>query len=305
MKIAHTVKREVGEAIRWLDKYSKPRPETTGDLEGDSYFQAAFNGAVDGLYVFGPVGAAFTAGSAAVGMGVRKATDNKALGIASAMASGAALAGLLVGVVAGGPVLVPVVTGALMGGYQVLRGDKSSKIRDAGNGSLLSAPFLPGPARMVGGMAGMMAAHCKTTKGKLAAGALTGMATAGALTLLVAGAGAVAPALLAGGLAGAVGPFFGPRFSQVFRNLAQDFGKPIDKLMQKLRPDHQPGEHTSKAALLAGTVPAAFVKEGIRGMVLSKGSLPNAMIGGAKEAIRQVHVVMSQKDPEPKPPQAK
>lgn len=296
------VRDTIGDAIHWLDEYSKPRPDTSGNLKGDSFFQAAFNGAVDGLYVFGPFGAAFTAGAAALGVGVQQVKPEKRwLGPVVGSLAGAGLAAGL-GAVAftGTPLILTVATGALLGGFEVFKSNADSKIRDSGNGAMITAPFLPGAARMSGGLAGMIGAHAKTKKGKMLLGAATGAATAGALTAL--SGGGLIPALAIGAVAGAAGPWFGPRYSQFFRNLAADFGKPVKKLYEKIhppKPDNDP-KVKGKYFQLVGTVPAAFIKEGVKAMVLSNGSVSSAAIGGVKEAVRQVAVVIQQKDPDEK-----
>ncbi|MBI3925363.1 MAG: hypothetical protein HY319_07490 [Armatimonadetes bacterium] len=35
-------------AVDWFDRYTSPRPETAGNLEKPSFFQAIFNGGADG-----------------------------------------------------------------------------------------------------------------------------------------------------------------------------------------------------------------------------------------------------------------
>ena len=135
-------------------------------------------------------------------------------------------------------------------------------------------------------------------------GAATGAALGAGLAAIGYAPVSLAMAALGSGLAGAVGPFIGPRFSQFFRNLADDIGSGVATLLYKTGILDKPLE--DKAANAIGSVPAAFVKEGMRGFQLSDGGLMGFVVGGLMESAQQAQIALfSKKEDEthdPRPP---
>lgn len=278
----------IREGLRRVDAYTSPRPETSGNLEQPSYFQAAFNGAVDGLYMFGPIGLVTGSAPAVLGIAVQKRAG-QAAGIAVGTLSGAAV-GAAVAATLGGPlgVAAGAVGGGLLGAFETFRGHTESESRDCANASMLSSLFLNGPVKMAAGLAGMAGGAAQRPLTKALIGAAVGAALGAGMAAAGLGTVSVATAAAVSGVTGAVGPFFGPRFSQFFRNLADDIGHGVTKVGHKLGLSEE-----GRLARAIGTVPASFVKEGLRGFLYSDGSLKGLLVGGVKESVRQVHIALS------------
>lgn len=285
-------RRAMKKAVDWVDRYTSPRPTTSGNFRRASYFQASMQGAAEGFYLFGPTGIVTGAGSAALGVAVGRKTGKRALGVLAGCAAGAALTAGLVGLF-GSPVTsaAALVGGGLVGAFQTIRADSESRVRDSGgNATLISAAFLPGPAKMAGGIGASLASRIESKPLKALAGAGAGAALGAGLAAIGFTPVGVATAAVGGGLAGALGPFFGPRFSQFFRNLAEDIGKGVDRLGQKVGLLSKP--LPEKTANSVGSVPSSFLKEGLRGFIYSDGSLVGFLVGGVMESIQQMHIAV-------------
>ena len=218
----------IGKAIRWLDDYTKPRADTAGNFKQASYFQAAFQGGSEGFYLMGPAGIAAGGASALTGAFVQNKTGSQVAGLAAGTAVGAGL-GAAVGALTGMPLFGAAMVGGLVGSFQTIRAHGESKIRDSGgNATMISAFFVPGPAKVAGGIGAAMGARMESRWAQALVGAASGAALGGALAAIGYAPVSIATATLGSALAGAAGPFIGPRFSQFFRNLAQDTGRVLD-----------------------------------------------------------------------------
>lgn len=296
-KPARKVKNAAKTAIDAVDKYTSPRPDTEGSFEKASYFQACFTGMTEGMYIMGAPGLVVGAVPAGIGVAVNNKTGKPFLGVLAGIASGAAL-GAAAGALTANPagVVGMAVTGGILGAMETYRGDANGRTRDsAGNANMVSALFVPGPAKMAGGIG---AATGSKVKGKFKQAAV-GATVAGVLggTLAAVGFAPVSiPIAVAGcAMAGAVGPSMGPRFSQLFRNLASDIGKGVKKLGKKLgffKKDDAKEKRTQNAI---GSIPAAFLKESLRGFALSDGNIPKMLLGGVTESLEQIHIFIKQK----------
>jgi hypothetical protein len=289
-------------AIRFVDEYTSPRDGTAGNFEHPSFFQGTFNGGADGFYLFGLSGVLTGAGAAGCGIAVQRWTGSQVAGVVAGTLVGAAL-GVGASVVLGhGMTPASAVGGALLGGFETLRGDSRAVNRDANN--LLSAFFMSGPAKMAAPLGSMIGMHCKTTSSRMIVGGLTGAALGAAVAAAFPSGTGVAAAAAISGLCGMVGPFFGPRLSQLLRNAAQDVGKGLSWVGQKLghAPSTTPKGPPSKLMTVVGTVPVAFCREGIRAFFISGGSLQSVIVGGLKESVQQIQIVVSAK-PEARHPQ--
>jgi hypothetical protein len=292
----------IGKAIRWLDDYTKPRADTAGNFKQASYFQAAFQGGSEGFYLMGPAGIAAGSASALTGAFVQNKTGSQIAGLAAGTAVGAGL-GAAVGALTGMPLFGATMVGGLVGSFQTIRAHGEAKIRDSGgNATMISAFFVPGPAKVAGGIGAAMGARMESKWAQALVGAASGAALGGALAAIGYAPVSIATAAIGSAVAGAAGPFIGPRFSQFFRNLAQDAGRGISHLLVKTGIVDKPLEDKTAGAL--GSVPAAFLKEGMRGFQLSDGGLSGFVVGGLMESVQQAQIALfSKKEEEPKPPQ--
>ncbi|MEW6280278.1 MAG: hypothetical protein AB1758_16740 [Candidatus Eremiobacterota bacterium] len=288
-----TATNPIKRAVRWLDEYTSPRANTAGNFKEANYFQATFQGATEGFYLMGPMGVLAGAGSAVAGSFVQNKTGNQLLGVLTGTAMGAGL-GAAAGAFGGTALGTAAILGGLLGGFQTIRSHGQSSIRDAGgNATMISAFFMDGPSKIAGGIGAAAGAKCKNPWAKALMGAAVGAATGATLAAVGFAPVSVTMAAAGCGLAGAVGPFFGPRFSQFFRNVAEDAGMGIDKVQSSIT-DRPMSEKTRNAV---GAVPAAFVKEGLRGFMYSDGGLSGFIIGGTMESIQQAHIMFfSQKE---------
>lgn len=290
----------VRRAVEFADTYTSPRPETAGNLGSPSYFQAAFNGAADGFYVFGPLGIMTGAGAAACGIAVHSWTGHQWMGVVAGSLVGS-IAGMMVGArtTLGAPTLLgSAVGGALLGAYETLRGDSVARCRDSA--TITSAFFLPGPAKLAASLGSMVGSHCESTTAKVLVSAAIGTAAGVAVAAAIPGGAGMLAAGIISGLSAAAGPFIGPRQSQLLRNLSADVGKGLQKVGQTMGIVH-PGaapRHSrwSKAAAVLGTIPVSFAREGVHAFFTSDGSLAAVLFGGIKESARQIHIVLTQKD---------
>lgn len=293
MKVASTPtapRNPLKKAIKWLDDYTKPREGTSGNFKEANYFQATFQGATEGFYLLGPAGVVAGAGAALTGSFVQNKTKSQVLGVLSGTATGAAL-GAAVGALTGNPLANAAIVGGILGGFQTIRSHGLSEVRDSGgNATMVSAFFIPGPAKVAGGFGAAAGARMESPAAKALVGAAVGAATGAGLAAIGFAPVSVTTAAIGSGVAGAIGPFFGPRFSQFFRNLAEDAGKGLVWVGEKVGlVKNEPSENVSNAA---GAVPAAFIKEGLRGFMYSDGGLAGFIIGGAMESIQQAHIML-------------
>lgn len=295
---AHKVVDTLKAGIRWLDDYTSPRPHTAGNFAKASYFQSALQGGTEGFYLLGLPGVLTGAGSAMLGVCLDRATrGRKWVSIPAGAVAGAAGSAAVAALV-GGPMGIPAaaIAGGLLGAFQTFRADARSAVRDAGgNATMISAAFLPGPAKMAGGLGAAVGAQLKSRPLKALVGAATGAALGAGLAAVGFAPVGVATAAAGSALAGALGPFVGPRFSQFFRNLSEDLGKGAEKLAHRLGWTH--GNLDEKVRNAAGSVPSSFVKEGLRGFLFSDGSPVSFLLGGVMESLQQAHIMLFQESP--------
>ncbi len=278
-------------AVKWLDDYTSPREGTSGNFKEANYFQATFQGATEGFYLLGPAGALAGAGAAVGGSFVQNKTQSQVLGVLTGTALGAGL-GAAAGALVGNPLGRAAILGGILGGFQTIRSHGLSEVRDSGgNATMISAFFVPGPAKVAGGFGAAAGARMESPAAKALVGAAVGAATGAGLAAIGFAPVSVTTAAIGSGVAGAIGPFFGPRFSQFFRNLAEDAGKGLVTVGEKVGLIKKEVSENGRNA--AGAVPAAFIKEGLRGFMYSDGGLAGFIIGGAMESIQQAHIMMA------------
>lgn len=293
--------------LRWLDEYTRPRAHTGGNFEKASLFQAAFQGGTEGFYLWGLPGVAAGAGSAMTGVLVQNKTNSQLAGLITGTAVGAAT-GFVIAQITGNPMAIA--NGAVLGLFQTVRAHGESRVRDAGgNATMISAGLaglgISGPTKIGGGLGavagvriGDKLAQTEFLKDKpglqkvvtASVGAASGAAAGAALAAIFNPPVGMATVIGLSAAAGAVGPFFGPRFSQFFRNLAEDLGKGVEKLLPG---DKELGSKTRNAV---GSLPASFIKEGIRGFQYSDGGLAGFILGGVMESVQQAQIALFSKD---------
>lgn len=290
--------------IKWLDDYTSPRPHTAGNFNGASLFQAAFQGGTEGFYLWGLPGAAAGAASALGGATAQNKSGSQILGLVTGTGVGAA-AGYVIGLYTGNPGAVA--NGALLGLFQTIRAHGESRVRDSGgNATMISAFGVDGPAKLGGGLGavagvrlGSQLAETEFLKDKpkmqklvtAVIGGATGAAAGAVLAQVFNPPGGLATIMAYSAAAGAAGPFIGPRFSQFFRNLAEDIGKGIEKVL--------PTEVDEKKRNALGSLPASFIKEGIRGYQYSDGGLSGFVLGGIMETVQQAQIALFAKEEKP------
>ncbi len=290
------IKEKAKNALEAIDRYTKPREATAGNFEKASYFQACFTGATEGFYVMGPPGIVVGSLSGAVGVMTTNLTGKTFIGVASGVTMGIAI-GAALGAI-GGPasLLTGAIGGGLLGAMETFRGNPDSKTRDGGgNANMISAMFVPGPAKMAGGIGSAVGTRMKSDTAKAVVGGLTA-ATIGGVLAAVGFAPVSIPVAAAGcAAAGVLGPFLGPRFSQLFRNLSNDLGNLIEKGGKKLGLIKEDGSMNVKAKNVIGAIPSSFIKEGLRGFALSDGNIGKMLLGGVMESFEQAHIFLTQK----------
>ena len=279
-----------------VDRYTSPREETGGDFEKASYFQACFTGSTEGLCVMGVPGIFVGAGSAAMGVAVTNKTGSQAAGVAAGIATGAAT-GAAIGAVVGGPMGIAggAIAGGILGAMETFRGNPSSATRDAaGNANMISAPFVPGPAKMAGGIGSAVGSKMESKMAKSVVGGTVAAAVGGTLAAIGFAPVSIPVAIVSCAAAGVLGPHLGPRYSQFFRNLSNDIGKGLTKVGQKLGIVSKDSDG-GKAKNVIGAIPSSFIKEGIRGFALSDGSISKMLIAGVMESVEQAHIFLKSK----------
>ncbi|MBI3929322.1 MAG: hypothetical protein HY319_27495 [Armatimonadetes bacterium] len=283
----------LGKALHWVDSYTSPRPTTAGNFAEASYVQALLQGAVEGAYLQGWSGGLIGGGSALLGTLVDQKTRNPWLALASGAVAGAAF-GSAVAAATGAPLAGAIVVGSLTGAFQTVRSTALSRVRDAGgNATMVSAMFVPGPAKVAGGIGAAIGARMNSRPAQALVGAASGAALGAALAATGFAPVSIPAAAAGSALAGAVGPYLGPRFSQFFRNLAEDAGKGLSKLLQVTGIRKQPLDDMTGNAV--GSAPSSFIKEGLRGFMYSDGSLIGFLIGGVMESVQQAHIMFFSK----------
>jgi len=285
----------LGKAVKWLDDYTRPRQETTGDLQQNSYIQPMFHAVPGGFAFMGMQGIGIAAGASLAATAVGRQTKSRTLTFAAGAATGAALAAGL-GALTGSLGPAAIVGGGLLGGVQAFRGDKAASVRDAsGNATLISGLFLPGTSKIAGAVASGVGASLGTKSPLIqsAVGAGTGAALGFGLAAMGLAPGGMALTVGMSALAGGIGPLFGPRFSQGFRNLAQDSGQAAVKGLEKLGVPK--GAVNEDVANGIGSFPSQFIKEGLRGFVNSDFQISGMLVGGAVESFELIELFWEQK----------
>ena len=282
-------------ALGWLDNYTRPRAATSGDLDQNSYIQPMFHAVPAGFAFMGMKGIASAALASVAATFVDRKVHNRALAFAAGATVGA-LATAALGSLSGPAGMVEIVGGAMLGGVQSFRGDRTAEVRDAsGNATLISGLFLPGTSKIAGAVASGVGASLETASWRTQAlvGAATGAALGVGLSALgLSPAGMVTTAVVSAA-AGGIGPLFGPRFSQGFRNLAEDSG---GWATQGLRKAGVPEEKLSEdVARGIGSFPSQFLKEGLRGFINSDFQVSGMLVGGFVESLELVELFWEQK----------
>ncbi len=282
-------------ALGWLDRYTKPRPGTDGDLAENSYIQPMFHAIPAGFAFMGFEGVAVASGASLLSTLVARQTDNRGLALAAGAAFGALACAGLAGL--HGPVgVAQVASGALLGGVHAFRGDKAARVRDAsGNATLINGLFLPGTSKLAGAIGSGVGACLDDAPvwKQVTVGAATGAALGGALAAL--GQAPAGAALTVGlsALAGGVGPLFGPRFSQGFRNFGLDSGLAANRALRKLGvPEEKLNEELANNI---GAFPSQFLKEGLRGFINSDMQVSALFVGGLVESAELIALYAEQK----------
>jgi hypothetical protein len=289
----HDGKECIDEAVDAVDEYTQPREYTGGNFDDSSYIQASLSGVTEGLYIMGAPGLVVGTIPAMIGIAVENKTGSHKLGVAAGAASGLTI-GAGIGFTMGGlPGAAAMgTTGTLLGTIQTMRGSSNAKTRDgAGVGRLISAPFIPGPAKLAGGIGAAVGSRMENKKaqalvgGAVAASIAAGLATFGFAPVTVPVAAGVSFA------AGALGPVLGPRYNQLFRNVSSDVGDLIkEKTGQEERLEKEGGENVKNAI---GSIPTTLAKEGITSFLLSDGDPAKMLTGGAVKTLQTAHVFLS------------
>ncbi|MCD4783104.1 MAG: hypothetical protein K8T10_04645 [Candidatus Eremiobacteraeota bacterium] len=296
-KAGKKVVEKVKDGVEFIDDYTSPREETAGNFKKASYFQACFTGATEGFYVMGLPGVAMGAVPAAVGVAVSNKTGKESLGVVAGVISGAAV-GAGVGAIVTGPagVVAGAITGAILGAMETFRGSSKSETRDGGgNANMISAPFIPGPAKMAGGIGSAIGTRMKSKTAKSVVGGIAAAAIGGTLAAIGFAPVSIPVAIAACGAAGVLGPIMGPRYSQLFRNLSNDIGKLVGKAAKKIGLVKEGKDMDPNKKNIIGAIPSSFVKEGLRGFALSDGNIGKMLLGGVMESIEQAHIFLTQK----------
>lgn len=282
-------------AIGWLDRYTKARPSTGGDLDQNSYIQPMFHAIPAGFAFMGMQGIAVGAAASLAATFVDRKLDSRVLAFAAGAATGAATAAAL-GSLTGPLGVAQIVGGALLGGIQSFRGDKDAAVRDSsGNATLISGLFLPGTSKLAGAVGSGLGACLEDQPvwKRMAAGAVTGAALGGALSAIGMAPAGMGLTVALSALAGGVGPVFGPRFSQGFRNLGNDSGRMANNGLRKLGvPEEKLSEDLANQI---GAFPGQFLKEGLRGFINSDMQISGMLVGGAVESFELIELYWEQK----------
>lgn len=281
--------------IGWLDRYTRPRPGTDGDLEQNSYIQPMFHAIPAGFAFMGLEGVAVASGASLVSTFVARKTDSRALALAAGAAFGAATCAGLASLT--GPVgVAQIVGGTLLGGMHALRGDKASSVRDSsGNATMINGLFLPGTSKLAGAIGSGVGACLEDAPAwkKVAVGAATGAALGAALSALGQAPAGVALTVGLSALAGGTGPLFGPRFSQGFRNFGNDSGRLATQGLRKLGvPEEKLNEEMANNI---GAFPSQFLKEGLRSFINSDMQVTATLVGGLVESAELIALYAEQK----------
>lgn len=272
----------VRQHARTVHAYTKPRPTTAGNFEKSDYLQAVGTGAIEGFYMLGPVGALSAGGAALTGVVMRRHNFGKVTSAMTSAATGAALAAAAGHFLGTGSIGLAVM-GGVCGAYACLRGDKESRLRDAGFAGLTyCAPFLPGPGKAAVGIAAAVAAHCESDWARAAVGGSLGGAIGVGLALSGLTGATPLVAGLAGATAGALGPIIGPRLTQVMRNVYEDVGQRLNH--NKSDEPTPADDHRSRVYRSLGAVPVAFAKEMVLATILADGNWAHGLIGGVVDA---------------------
>jgi len=273
---------------RWLDSTSSPQPDTHGDFAGPAYVPAAVVGLLQGFALSGVAGGITSCSAGLAGVLLEGKTGSNWLGVAAGVGVGAAVAAITF---PGGTLLTKAITGALLGAFQVYRGNQHADVRGAGTfGAMLAAIMIQGPLKVAAGIASAAAEHMASDNPlkKAAVGAAIGAALG--LALCASGMlplNLLTSALVSGG-AGAIGPVVGPRYTQMFRNLSKSFGGAFEAGLGKIGVVNSPMPWKLRNCL--GALPSSVLKEGLNGYIYSDGRLSGLIAGSVMDATQQVAV---------------
>lgn len=295
---AATPFRQAARAVEALDRYTSPRSTTGGNFERPNLFQAVVDGATEGFYLMDLPGVFIQGGAGAAGSLARRyVADSPWVGALAGSAMGTAMA-VATTCVTGAPVTPALMTcGALLGCYSGLRGDRNANIRDSGvNGLLISAPFISGPAKVVGGLGAIVGAHFENEKHRVLAAALSGTGFAVALSL--AGVLPMDPlkAAFIGCVASTGGSVLGPRMNQFFRNLAEDVGEKGRSLTGLKQATDGEDSPSKKWARTLGVIPLSFGKEMIMAGLYGDGAWIKGLAGGVVDSVLQGNIMYHSKE---------
>lgn len=296
--------RYAARAVHAIDRYTSPRRTTAGNFERSNVFQSVTDGITEGFYLMGVQGVLIQGSAgAASSLARRYVSDRLLVGALAGSATGAAVA-MATSMATGVAPVGLVTTGALLGAYSGLRAAPNANVRDAGvNGLLLSALFIPGPAKAAGGLGAIVGAQFRSEKERILAGAVAGLAFGASLS--VAGALPLGPvkAAIVCAVAGGGGAFIGPRTSQFFRNLAEDIGEKGRALTGKPREEGPVEDSASRRwARTLGVVPLSMTKEMVMALMYGDGAWLKGLAGGALDSVIQGTVMYHSKEEKHLPP---
>lgn len=168
--------------------------------------------------------------------------------------------------------------GGLVAAYSTLRGNPTSKFRDAGAfGLSFGSPLLHGPAKAGLGIASALAAEFdnEAVRGLVAGG----LGAAAGVAFSLTGHAPFPPAVAALACAGvsAFGAVGGPRIGMVMRNLTEDVG-------QKMVKNDQPVKEKSLLSRTAGVVPMAAVRQTVMAALMGRFDPTSVATGFALDA---------------------
>jgi hypothetical protein len=283
-------------AAHWVDSYSSPRPHTQGDFHEHDLLLSAMHGVDYGFAFMGLQGIGVASLSAVTGTLVAKRTHSDFLACTAGAITGAAVAAGFAATLGWISMPVAIAGGLLIGAMQGgMSGDERARVRDAAaNTTLLTAPFLPGTAKIAGALSAATAARIQSKWARAGVALAFGAALGGALGAFGLAAGGPFVAAAVSGVAGAIGSTLGPRMQQMFRNLANDAGRGIGKLLHKTGVVKHPISENSANQI--GSLPAQMVQQGGLALVNSGGSPLAAAVAVGMETLEMMEVFRFQKE---------
>jgi hypothetical protein len=273
--------------MAWLDRASRPEPDTRGDFEEPAFVQAAVSSSVEGLAISGVSGVLSATAASMAGLYVEKKSKSEVLSLLTGVGVGATLSAITAA--SGGPAAMTTraMTGALLGAFETLGGNRRARVRDAGDASMISGLYLHGPAKMAAGIASAAAQRWgpqSSPRARMLVGGLLGASLGAGLAAVGYTPVGVLPAALVSGTAGAVGLFFGPRYAQFFRNVGKRTGGALDRGLQTAGLTHKPLPPRIRNTL--GALPAGVGSEALKVAIYADGGPLSIVVGGLAAGIQ-------------------